>query len=322
VPRNARRLALTHVLVAPLLLALLTLGLAGCGDDDGATDAASGGGLDTVKIEGDVGSSPKVTWHGRVDVSKVETKTLITGDGPEVKADDQVLAHLWVGNGFTQEKALDTYEEKKPELITVNDQVGKVFRDAIEGQTVGSRVAVAAPASDAFGEGGNPTLGIGNKDSVVIVVDLVSGVLDGPQGSDKDAPDWTPEIVDKDDVPDKFDFTGTPDPAPRLRIAPLVQGDGATVEKGQTIVVNYLGQVYGGETPFDSSFSRGEPTSFQIGVGAVVKGWDQALVGRAVGSRVLLSIPPELGYGEKGNKQAGIKATDTLYFVVDILAAG
>jgi peptidylprolyl isomerase len=305
-----------------LLLALLTLGLAACGDDDGGTDAAAGGGLDTVKIEGDLGTSPKVTFDGRVDVSKVETKTLITGDGPEVKADDQVLTHLWIGNGFSQQKALDTYEDKKPELITVNDQVGKVFRDAIEGQTVGSRIAVAAPAKDAFGDGGNPTLGIGNEDTVIIVLDLVSGVLAEPQGNDKDAPDWTPEIVDKDDVPDSLDFTGTPEPAPRLRIAPLVQGDGAVVEKGQTIVVNYLGQVYDGEAPFDSSFSRGAPTSFQIGVGAVVKGWDKALVGRAVGSRVLLSIPPDLGYGEKGNKDAGIKGTDTLYFVVDILAAG
>jgi peptidylprolyl isomerase len=306
-------------LVAPLLL--LT-SLTACGDDDGGTDAASGGGLDTVKIEGELGTSPKVTFDGRVDVSKAEMKTLITGKGPEVKADDQVLAHLWIGNGFTQQKALDTYEDKKPELITVNDQVGKVFRDAIEGQTVGSRIAVAAPATDAFGEGGNPTLGIGNKDTVIIVVDLVSGVLAEPQGTDKDAPDWTPEIVDKNDVPDSFDFTGTPEPASRLRIAPLVQGDGAVVEKGQTIVVNYFGQVYKGDAPFDSSFSRGAPTSFQIGVGAVVKGWDQALVGRAVGSRVLLSIPPDLGYGDKGNKDAGIKGTDTLYFVVDILAAG
>jgi peptidylprolyl isomerase len=315
-----RRLALTRVLAAPLLLSLLTMGLAACGDDTGA-DAASGGGLDTVTIEGDIGSSPKVTFDGRVEVSKVETKTLITGDGPELGADDEVLAHLWIGNGFSQQKALDTYEEKKPELITINDQVGKVFRDAIEGQTVGSRVAVAAPAKDAFGEGGNPTLGIGNADSVIIVIDLVSGVLDGPHGTDKDAPDWTPEIVTKDDVPTGFDFSGTPEPSKRLRIAPLVQGDGATVKKGQTIVVDYLGEVYGGTAPFDESFSK-TPASFQIGVGAVVKGWDQALVGRAVGSRVLLSIPPDLGYGDKGNKDAGIKGTDTLYFVVDILAAG
>jgi peptidylprolyl isomerase len=317
---RSRRPALTRVLAAPLLLSLLTMGLAACGDDTGA-DAASGGGLDTVTIEGDIGSSPKVTFDGRVEVSKVETKTLITGDGPELGADDEVLAHLWIGNGFSQQKALDTYEEKKPELITINDQVGKVFRDAIEGQTVGSRVAVAAPAKDAFGEGGNPTLGIGNADSVIIVIDLVSDVLDGPHGTDKDAPDWTPEIVTKDDVPTGFDFSGTPEPSKRLRIAPLVQGDGATVKKGQTIVVDYLGEVYGGTAPFDESFSK-TPASFQIGVGAVVKGWDQALVGRAVGSRVLLSIPPDLGYGDKGNKDAGIKGTDTLYFVVDILAAG
>jgi peptidylprolyl isomerase len=317
---RSRRPALTRVLAAPLLLSLLTMGLAACGDDTGA-DAASGGGLDTVTIEGDIGSSPKVTFDGRVEVSKVETKTLITGDGPELGADDEVLAHLWIGNGFSQQKALDTYEEKKPELITINDQVGKVFRDAIEGQTVGSRVAVAAPAKDAFGEGGNPTLGIGNADSVIIVIDLVSDVLDGPHGTDKDAPDWTPEIVTKDDVPTGFDFSGTPEPSKRLRIAPLVQGDGATVKKGQTIVVDYLGEVYGGTAPFDESFSK-TPASFQIGVGAVVKGWDQALVGRAVGSRVLLAIPPDLGYGDKGNKDAGIKGTDTLYFVVDILAAG
>jgi FKBP-type peptidyl-prolyl cis-trans isomerase len=312
VPRPTRRLALA--LVAPLLLTL-----AACGDD--SSDASTSAGLDSVTIEGDVGTSPKVTFDGQVNVDTVESKTVITGDGPKVAEGDQVLTHLWIGDGFDQQKKLDTYEQKKPELITVNDQVGKVFRDAIEGHTIGSRVAVAAPAEDVFGEGGNPSLGIANKDSVVIVADLVSGVLDEPSGADKDAPGWTPEIVEKDDVPDHFDFSKTPEPAPRLRIAPLVQGDGPKVEKGQTIVVNYLGQVYGGDAPFDSSFSRGTPTSFQIGTGQVIKGWDQALVGRAVGSRVLLSIPPELGYGEAGNKDAGIKGTDTLYFLVDILGA-
>ena len=312
--RSTRRLALA--LAAPFLLTALVA----CGDDTG--DASSAGGLDTVTVEGDVGSAPKVTFDGQVEVSEVETDTLITGDGEKVEKGDQVLTHLWIGNGYTQEEALNTYKDKKPELITVSDDIGEVFQAAIEGQTIGSRVLVAAPAADAFGEGGNPALGIGNEDTVIMVVDLASGVLDEPQGTAKDAPDWTPEIVEKDGVPDSLDFTGTPAPSDRLRIAPLVQGDGATVEKGQTIVVNYLGQVYDGEAPFDSSFARGEPTSFQIGTGAVVKGWDQALVGRAVGSRVLLSVPPDLGYGEEGNKDAGIKGTDTLYFLVDILAAG
>jgi peptidylprolyl isomerase len=312
VPRTSR---LALAAIVPLLLTLVA-----CGDDSG--EDSTGGGLDTVTIEGEPGSAPKVTWDGQVSVDKVETKTLVTGDGEVVEEGDQVLTHLWIGNGFTQQTALDTYKEKKPELITVNDQISKVFHDSLVGQTIGSRVAIAAPASEAFGESGNPTLEIGNKDSVIIVLDLVSGVLDGPQGTDKEAPSWTPKIVEDKGVPSSLDFTDTPEPAPRLRIASLVQGDGATVEKGQTIVVNYLGQVYEGEAPFDSSYARGEPTSFQIGVGAVVKGWDQSLVGRAVGSRLMLSIPPDLGYGKEGNKDAGIKGTDTLYFVVDILAAG
>ena len=92
------------------------------------------------------------------------------------------------------------------------------------------------------------------------------------------------------------------------------------MEKGQTIAVDYLGQVYDAKKPFDESYSK-QPTSFPIGTGAVVKGWDEALVGQTVGSRVILSIPPALGYGEAGNEQAGIKGTDTLFFVVDILGA-
>jgi peptidylprolyl isomerase len=52
-----------------------------------------------------------------------------------------------------------------------------------------------------------------------------------------------------------------------------------------------------------------------------VPGWDQGLVGEKVGSRVILEIPPALGYGKQGNEQAGIKGTDTLFFVVDILGA-
>jgi FKBP-type peptidyl-prolyl cis-trans isomerase len=67
---------------------------------------------------------------------------------------------------------------------------------------------------------------------------------------------------------------------------------------------------------FDSSYDRGEPASFEIGVGMVIGGWDEGLVGQNVGSRVLLSIPPDLGYGGmEGHDLAG----DTLLFVVDIL---
>jgi peptidylprolyl isomerase len=93
------------------------------------------------------------------------------------------------------------------------------------------------------------------------------------------------------------------------------------VAKGQTIYARYLGEVYRGTKPFDENFSGTTPATFTIGTGNVIKGWDKTLVGQRVGSEVLLAIPPKDGYGSKGQPSAGIKGTDTLYFVVDILGA-
>ncbi len=74
---------------------------------------------------------------------------------------------------------------------------------------------------------------------------------------------------------------------------------------------------------FDSSWKRGQPFGFTIGASPsqVILGWDKGLAGQTVGSRVLLVIPPADGYGKTGSPQAGIKGTDTLVFVVDILGA-
>ena len=103
-----------------------------------------------------------------------------------------------------------------------------------------------------------------------------------------------------------------------LVVQVLERGTGDLVEAGQDLEVNYLGQVWGGSI-FDSSYERGESISFPIGVGMVIAGWDDGLVGQQVGSRVLLSIPSHLGYGDRGVPQAGIRGGDTLVFVVDIL---
>jgi len=103
-----------------------------------------------------------------------------------------------------------------------------------------------------------------------------------------------------------------------LEVVVLERGTGDLVEAGQDIEVHYLGQSWGGKV-FDTSYDRGESISFPIGVGSVIAGWDEGLVGQQVGSRVLLSIPSHLGYGDRGVPQAGIRGGDTLVFVVDIL---
>jgi len=103
-----------------------------------------------------------------------------------------------------------------------------------------------------------------------------------------------------------------------LAVVVLTRGDGDVVEAGDDLVVNYLGQTWGGHI-FDNSYDRGSSINFPIGVGAVIGGWDEGLVGQQIGSRVLLSIPPHQGYGPNGMPAAGIKGTDTLVFVVDIV---
>jgi peptidylprolyl isomerase len=305
----------------PLLLvpALLSVSLTACGDEAAPAEPTKER-LDAVQIAGEFGAEPEVTWSSRMTAGKIEAETLVTGDGAALEEGDQVLAHLWIGNGYLERKAFSTHDEDATaELVTVDAQLPP-FLTAVKGATIGSRIAVTSSAEEAFGAAGNASLGIGNKDAVLVVVDLVSGIDEGPTGTGPPGPAWVPPLELTKGVVSGLDFEGVPEPTKELRKAVLVRGEGAAVEKGNAIVVRYLGQVYGGKKPFDENFSTGTPTSFAIGTGAVIKGWDQALVGATVGTRMVIAVPPELGYGEEGKPDAGIKRTDTLYFVVDVLA--
>ena len=97
-----------------------------------------------------------------------------------------------------------------------------------------------------------------------------------------------------------------------------------SVAKGDTLIVNYVGQTWapknGKVDVFDSSFSHGAPAAFVIGEGKVIPGWDKTLVGKRVGSRLVLTVPPADGYGQSGQSGAGITGTDTLVFVIDLVA--
>ena len=100
----------------------------------------------------------------------------------------------------------------------------------------------------------------------------------------------------------------------------IVVGTGATASPGNTVKVHYSGFLTSG-AKFDSSRDRGEPFSFALGTGQVIKGWDEGVAGMKVGGQRQLRIPPQLGYGPAG---AGgvIPPNATLIFDVELLDVG
>jgi hypothetical protein len=102
-----------------------------------------------------------------------------------------------------------------------------------------------------------------------------------------------------------------------LKYVELVEGTGATPKVGQTVSVHYTGTLQNGKK-FDSSRDRGQPADFKIGVGQVIKGWDEGLITMKVGGRRKFIIPSALGYGPNG-RPPDIPGNATLIFDVELL---
>ena len=146
-----------------------------------------------------------------------------------------------------------------------------------------------------------------------------TGDGDAASGASGDVPTATGEFGEKPvvEIPEG-------EPSDELVVEVLSEGDGAEVAAGDFLLADYLGQTWepgedGEPNVFDNSYDRGQPAGFGIGAGAVIPGWDEGLVGQKVGSRVLLVIPPDQGYGEQGTPDGSIPPDSTLVFVVDIV---
>ena len=156
---------------------------------------------------------------------------------------------------------------------------------------------------------------------LLLVLALAALIAVGGCGSDSEetASKSTPE-ASATPARTKPEVTVPKGKAPKqLVIKDLEKGSGATAEPGKNVTVQYVGVSALNGRQFDASWDRGEPFSFQLGSGGVIKGWDEGVKGMKVGGRRQLVIPPDLAYGPDGSPPT-IGPNETLVFVIDLLS--
>jgi FKBP-type peptidyl-prolyl cis-trans isomerase len=306
----------TVLLSIPLLA---TVALAGCGSSSASNAAA-------VSVGGTFAKSASIKIPAQKAGTSLTVQTLIQGKGPTLGKTDAFVGDyaVYIWSGKTHKLAQSTFQTKTPALFA--GQLLPGLETALRGKKMGSRVLAVIPPKDGYGKTGNSQAGVKGTDTLVFVVDMITkfGAKAGASGSQVSNGGGTlPTVTATTGTAPviKIPSTGTPPTA--LVTKTLIKGSGPAVSKGQYVVAQYVGAIWRTGKVFDASWTRGQPFGFIIGAtpSQVIPGWDSGLIGQTVGSRVMLVVPPADGYGKTGNSQAGIKSTDTLVFVVDLLGA-
>ena len=315
------------------LLAACALLLAACGSGDSAKDKSSkskpsasasasasptpaatgcdaykpGKESDGVKVAGDFGKKQEATFTTPLSAGSLERTILTKGTGKATENGQPIDALLTVYLG-KDGKALGSQEVS---LTPGDSSMIPAFLAGVDCVPLGSRVVVTAPAKDMYGDQGNAQLGISASDTLVIVTDVI-GVKKPlvPQA-------W------KTNVPKvSFDAQGTPTlklpktaPPKQLLLKVLKKGTGDVVKAGDTVTLNYQGTSWDTGKIFDQSYGK-QPASFATN--QVVEGFGAALVGQKVGTRLVVSIPPQYAYGPKSASDSSGLGGQTLVFVIEI----
>ncbi len=306
----------------PLLAIML---LAGCGSSSSSTPPVSNAN-GSVAVSGTFGAAPAVQIPAAQASSKLAIKTVIKGTGPVLGQTDSFVGNyaVYIWRGKTHKLALSTFSNGSPQVLAAN--VGLTgLKQALTGQRMGSRVLAVLPPQDAYGSAGNSQIGVKPADTIVFVVDLIKAFSSTASASGKHVSNGGGALPTVTANPGSAPVVKIPSKQPptKLIVKTLIKGSGPPTVKGQTVVTQYVGVNWRTGKAFDSSWSRKAPFGFTLDAtpAQIIPAWDKGLVGVPVGSRVMLIVPPADGYGKTGNSQAGIKPTDTLVFVVDIIGA-
>jgi FKBP-type peptidyl-prolyl cis-trans isomerase len=312
--------------LALIALPLLTCAvLVGCSSSKPAAKAPPDKTNLAVMATGAFGMSPKVTIPKAKADNQLTVKTLIKGGGAALTQSDSLAANfvLYFWNGATSTLKANTYTSN-PAVIGGTMLPG--LESALIGKKAGSRVLAVIPPADGYGANGDAELGITKSTTLVFVIDVI-GVYSnkasaaGTQLSNGGG--GLPTVTAKAGSAPVVTVDTKATPPTTLQVKTLIKGSGAKLAKGQYVVAQYVGYIWRTGKSFGSSWTSSTPFGFVLGAKPeqVIPAWDTGLVGQTVGSRVMLVVPPKDGYGKAGASSVGIKGTDTLVFVVDILDA-
>jgi peptidylprolyl isomerase len=261
--------------------------------------APAGAASDAVQVSGEVGARPEAVFTTPLTVDDVQSTVVVDGSGERVDSGEFVtytVTAFDAQNGAMVDSAGYGPGEILPSQISPDSVLGKVLGCA----TVGTRVAAALPAT-------------GSSAAAVYVIDLLGITPTAAWGEPQAPRPGAPEVRLQDDGAPVIDVPAG-DPPSEVVVDVLKRGDGAMVESGDSVLVQYTGARWSDGSVFDSSWDRGTPASFVTP--QVVDGFRRALEGQTVGSQVLVVVPPAFGYGaSEGNELQN----ETLVFVVDIL---
>ncbi len=303
--------------VTALLLGLSLLATVGCGGDSAPEDGEEQprtGTIADVSAGGEPGSEPSVDFKAPLSFETTEGEVIEKGPGNgDVVTGQSTVSVNYVGVNASDKTTFDsTWPAGKPVTFQL-DQVIRGFAMGLQGAHAGDRVLMTIASADGYDPTGNGS-SISKGDSLVFVVD-VEEVTNPKPITQADLP----TLKTKGGEPAKF-VAGPDTPADVGLLGSFVvdEGNGPTISATDTLTVNYLGQIYPDGAVFDESFTKKKPVSFPLD--NVIEGWKQGLLDKKVGSRVILTIPSELGYGSAGAGEQ-IPPDSDLIFVIDIIEA-
>lgn len=284
-------------MLAVVLALVAALVLGACEEPEDATPTP----LNTaVEVAGSAGQPPALTYTAPLDVPDTRSEVVWPGTGRELVDGGPLLLNLYAQDARDGTVLQNSYTDAPQWFALTDESVGSELADLLRGQRVGARLLLVEQDDDV---------------PVVLVVDVLPTQADGEPVAPVEG---APAVEPGEDGAPTVTVPSETAPPTDLVVQPLVRGDGAQVEAGQVVTVRYTGVRWSDGEVFDSTWTEGTaPSSVMIGIGEVIEGWEQGLLEQSVGSRVLLVVPPGLGYGGTANPLAG----ETLVYVVDILDA-